>query len=157
MLGRLQQTKVINFAQHAVVATNSVSATYVDVSGFDYARLDVVHNKASSTNASAKWTTLRLTHGKTTDATNHSSVVGAVGTTEATATSSQFVLGVHNNTSVGGVTSFFIDCTKYEKILSIEKTASASYHSTSNSITLSRAASMPDSASEMGASAIAIV
>lgn len=157
MIGNLQKTKVVCFQALGVVATNATSATTVDTSGFEYARIDVIHNVASATNASAKWTTLKLQHGKTTHPTNHTNIVGAVGTTEATATSSQFVLGVHNDTALGGVTSFFINCAKYEKILRIEKHAAASYHSTANIITLSRAASMPDSASEMGASAIAIV
>ena len=157
MIGNLQKNKVVVFQALGVVATDATSATTIDTSGFEYARIDVIHNVASATNASAKWTKLKLQHGKTTHPTNHTNIVGAVGTTEATATSSEFVLGVHNNTSNGGVTSFFINCAKYEKILRIEKQASASYHSTANIITLSRAAAMPDSASLLGASAFTIV
>jgi hypothetical protein len=157
MIGELQKNKVICFQALGVVATNATSATTVDTSGWEYARIDVLHNVASATNASAKWTALKLQHGTTTDATNHTNIVGAVGTTNSTATSSQFVLGVHNDTAVGGVTSFFVNCAKYEKILRIEKQAAASYHSTANIITLSRGASMPDTAAELGASAFCVV
>lgn len=157
MIGRLQQTKVINFAAHAVVATDATSATTVDTSGFEYARIDVLVNVASNASASAKWTSLKLMHGTTTHPTNHTNIVGAVGTTNATATSSQFVLGEHSDTAAGGITSFFVDCSKYEKILRIEKQAAASYHSTANIITLSRAANMPDTAAELGATAYTIV
>ncbi len=110
-----QQTKVVCFQALGVVSTSATSATTVDTLGFDYVRIDVLHNVASATNASAKWTALKLMHGTTTDATNHTNIVGAVGTTEATATSSQFVLGVHNDTSVGGVTSFFVDLRTKER------------------------------------------
>ena len=157
MLGSLQKTKVVCFQALGVVATDATSATTVDTSGFDYARIDVLINVASNTSASAKWTALKLSHGKTTHPSNHTNIVGAVGTTEATATSSQFVLGVHNDTAVGGITSFFVNCSKYEKILRIEKHAAASYHSTANVIILTRAANMPDTAAELGASAFTIV
>lgn len=157
MIGRLQQNKVVCFQALGVVATDATSATTVDTLGFDYARIDVVINVASATNASAKWTACKLMHGTTTHVSNHTNVVGAVGTTNATATSSQFVLGVHNDTAIGGVTSFFVDCRKYERILRIEKQAAASYHSTANMITLSRAHNMPDTAAELGVSASCIV
>ena len=153
-----QQTKVVNFAQHAVVSTAATSATTVNTLGEgDYARVDVFHNVASATNASAKWTALKLSHGTTTHPTNHTNIVGAVGTTNATATSSQFVLGVHNDTSVGGVTSFFVNLTNKERILRVEKQAAASYHSTHNTITYFRINEGPDTAGELGASAFASV
>lgn len=152
-----QQTKVVCFQAPAVIATNATSATTVDTLGADYARVDVLVNVASATNASAKWTALKLSHGKTTHPSNHTNMVGAVGTTEATATSSQFVLGVHNDTALGGVTSFFVDLRNKERILRVEKHAAASYHSTANIITLYRLHDGPDSASDFGANAFTIV
>ncbi len=152
-----QQTKVVCFQALGVIATDATSATTVDRIGFDYARVDVIHNVASATNASAKWTALKLMHGTTTDATNHTNIDGAVGTTNATATTAQFVLGVHNDTAVGGVTSFFVNLINKEQFLRVEKHAAASYHSTANVITLFRAHDMPDTAGELGASAFAIV
>lgn len=154
-----QQTKVVVFGGPSDVSSAATSATTVDTLGMgDTCRVDVLHAKAVATNSSAKWSSLKLMEGTTTDASNHTNIVGCVGTTEATATSSQFVLGVHNNTALGGVTSFFLDLSKRARYLRVEKEASsAAYVSTANVITFFRIAEGPDEASEFGASAFVVV
>lgn len=62
--------------------TAGATATgFVDTMGAD--RVQIVIS-ASAANATTKWTTLKLTEGDTTDATNQSNISGAVGGTDFT-------------------------------------------------------------------------
>ena len=148
-----QDEKVVSFQGPATIATNATSATTIDTLGFDYVVIDVIHNPATNTSSSAKWTALKLMHGTTTDATNHTNISGAVGTTNSTASSSQFVLPEHNNTTNGGVVRFFVNLGDKERILRIEKHAAASHATTCNIALLGRANDVPDSASDRGVGA----
>ncbi len=113
----------------AVIATNATSAVTVDTKGKGpFAIVDVCHAKATATNSSAKWTALKLQHGTTTDPTNCTNIDGAVGTTETTATTAQFVLGVHNDATNMGITRFFVNLVNLERILRVEHHATASHH-----------------------------
>jgi len=144
------KSKVVAF-QFATIATNATSMTYVDRIGFDFVTIDVIHNVASATNASAKWTALKLQHSN--DATNVSGITGASGTTNATAAAGEFVLPVHNDTAVPAVIRFHVDARDYGRYLHIEKQAAASYHSTANVANLFRAKEMPNTTTEAGVTA----
>lgn len=112
----------------AVISTSATSAVTIDTSGKGaFAIVDVCHSKATSTSSAAKWTSLKIQHGKTTDPSNHTNLTKGVGTTESTATVSQFVLGAHNNTVNMSITRFFVDLRGLEKILRIEHQATASH------------------------------
>ena len=136
--------------QLGVVATDATSATTQDTLGFKRCIVDVIHNKASNASASAKWTSLVLQHGSTTDVSNFTAIANMTGTTQATATTAQFVLGEHNDTVVGSITRFFVDLTGKERFLRVLRQASASYHSTATTFQLFRAGSSPDSDTERG-------
>lgn len=83
----------------ATIATNATTAsTEVDTLGFSYLTVRAFLPKASATDSSAKWTVLKLQEGDTTS--SYSDVTGFTGTTNTTAAAGEFVLPVHNNTSV---------------------------------------------------------
>lgn len=112
----------------AAISTNATSAVTIDTSGKGaYAIVDVCHSKATATNSSAKWTSIKLQHGTTTHPSNQTNIDGAVGTTNSTATTAQFVLGVHNDASNMSITRFFVDLRTKEKILRVEHQATASH------------------------------
>ena len=136
--------------QLGVVSTSATSATTQDCLGFSRVIVDAIHNVASNTSASAKWTSLVLQHGSTTDVSNFTAIANMTGTTEATATTAQFVLGEHNDTVVASITRFFVDLTGKERFLRVLRQASASYHSTATTFQLFRGGSSPDSDSERG-------
>lgn len=152
-----QRHKFINFAASGAIATDATSAVTVDTAGEDYCRIDAVISPATATNSSTKWTSLKLMHGTTTDVSNCTNIVGAVGTTNATATSSQFVLGVHNDTTIGGVTSFFVDLTNKEDILRLEVQATDSHDTVHYNITYFRQRDMDYTAAQVGSSAVVFV
>jgi len=141
----------------ASVATNATSAVTADTLGYDYAMVDVVHSPATATNSSAKWTALQLEHGTTTDATNHTTISGAVGTTNSTTAATQFVLPVHNDTSVGGIVRFFVNLAGKERYLRIEKHATDSHDTTCDTVHLFRGDAVPDTASLRGVNGFVIV
>ncbi|MCH8851204.1 MAG: hypothetical protein IID41_00965 [Planctomycetes bacterium] len=151
-----QNSKVVVF-QQATVATGATSATTIDTRGERYCSIYVTHQAATAVNSSAKWTALKLSHGTTTHVSNHTDVTGAVGTTEATATSSQFVLPVHNDTTDSSVVLFNVDLGKLERILRIEKQATASHSNTSNVIVFHNKPISPSSDSDRGANKSVVI
>ncbi|MCH8878466.1 MAG: hypothetical protein IID34_01120 [Planctomycetes bacterium] len=111
-------------------------------------------SKATNGSSNAKWTSLVIQHGLTTDVSNFTAVSGATGTTEATATSSQFVLPVHNDVAESGVIRFDINMVGKARHLRVVKRAPPSHHTSSNTVTLFRGNSSPDSAADAGLDAI---
>ncbi len=132
------------------VATNATSALNYDTLGFDYAVVNVVSEEATATNSSAKWITLRLLHGTTTDATNYTAITGATGTTNATTAAGEFVLPEHNDATQGGVVSFYVQLADKERFLRVEKTAAASHIITTNHVMLWQADNVPSTAATRG-------
>lgn len=131
--------------QLGTVATNATSATVIDTQGKGaWAVVDAIHNVASNTSASAKWTSLLLQHGTTTDPTNHTAISNMTGTTESTATTAQFVLGEHNDTTNASITRFYVNLTDKERYLRVLRQSSASYHSTATTVTFYRKSVSPD-------------
>lgn len=98
-------SKGIAALAQATVATNATASVGpFDMQGFAHAVVQVIHPPAAATNSSAKWAALDVLVGDTTDFTNATVVPGLSGTTNATASTSQFVLGVHNDTTYAGLT-----------------------------------------------------
>ena len=115
-----QRSKRDMFRTPATAATTTTYVT-VDTLGFDYAVIDAVSGPTQATNTSAKWTSIQLNHGTTTDVSNSTAVTGPfVGTTNATATTSQFVLPEHNDTSNESCTRFFVDLRHLERYVGLQ-------------------------------------
>lgn len=109
------------------VASSSGATHFASVDTFvggvraDYAVVDVLQGPAAATDTSSKWTSLQLMHGTTTDVSNATAVTGPfVGTTEATATTSQFVLPEHNDTDEESCVRFYVDIRNLERFLGIQ-------------------------------------
>lgn len=137
-----------------VPTVSSSAATHfnaVDRLGFDYAVVDAVQAPAAATNTSAKWTSLQLTHGTTTDVSNHTAVTGPfVGTTNATATTSQFVLPEHNDTDDESCVRFYVDTRHLERYLGLQGQQDNSSNSSWFQAELWRGDGMPDTDAERG-------
>ncbi len=135
----------------ATIATDATSAVTVDTFGKGaFAMVDCAHSPATNTSSSAKFTTIKLQHGTTTHPTNCTNIAGMVGTTNDTATTNQFVLGVHNDTANWGITRFFVNLVKKERILRIERQAAASHHTVITSITYFRKPQSSNTAAKRG-------
>lgn len=123
--------------------------------GFDYAVIDVVTGPAAATNTSAKWTSLQLNHGTTTDVSNSTAVPGPfIGTTNATATTSQFVLPEHNDTANESTVRFYVDLRHLEPFLGIQGQQDNSSSGSTFVCELWRGEGMGDTASERGVEAM---
>lgn len=149
----MRQGQMINHQYGAfgtAVSTAATSALNYDTLGYDYAVVNVVTEEATATNSSAKWISLRLLHGTTTDATNYTAITGATGTTNATTAAGEFVLPVHNDDTQGGVVAFYVQLADKERYLRVEKTAGASHIITCNHVMLFQADSVPSTAGTRG-------
>lgn len=145
-----EQNQKVVCTQLQTIATNATSAVTVDTTGWDYCIYDVYHNPSTASNSSAKWTSLVLQEATTTDTTNATAIDGCTGTTNATATSAQFVLPVHNDTSIGSVVRFFVPLHNKAKIIRCQKQAAASHHHTCEVIHLMRGRTGADTDTERG-------
>ena len=95
--------------------------TFVDGHRADYAVVNAIQGPANATNTSSKWTSIQLMHGTTTDVSNATAITGPfIGTTNATATTSQFVLPEHNDTAEDSVVRFYVDIRNLERYLGIQ-------------------------------------
>lgn len=102
-------SKGIASLAQATVATNATASVGpFDMQGFDHVTIDAIHPPAAATDSSAKWAVLDVLAGDTTTFSEATVVPGLSGTTNATASTSQFVLGVHNDTSFASITRMSI-------------------------------------------------
>lgn len=153
ILGMLSKTIAIS----ATSATNATaSAGPFDMSGCNQVNIKVCHAAASATNASAKWATLQILNSDSTAFTSATAVSGLVGTTNATASTSQFVLGAHNNTSNMSVTKLNVLDNKHPYYF-VVFSAATGYNTATIVVDGYAAAQAPNTASENGAAAIASV
>jgi hypothetical protein len=122
--------------------------------GWDYAAVDVVINAAATTSASAKWLSLEVGESADTNISNATAISGCTGTTNSTASATQFVLPVHNDAVYGGVVRFYLDLRTKERYIHVTKKApDASHLTTFNYATLSRGRTAPDTTTEAGVQA----
>jgi hypothetical protein len=141
--------KVVVFESPAAVATDATSAATVDTTGFDFAHILYVNVKATQTDSVTKFSTFTVSHGTTTHASHHTTISGLQGTTNATASSTQFVLPNPNSATLGSLTQCWVNLRGKEKILRIVKQAAASHSTVAGIALLSRTADTPDTIAEM--------
>lgn len=151
ILGMLSKT-VTMVASCATDATASVGP--FDVTGCGQVRLAVHHAKATNSSASAKWATLDILCGDTTAFTSATAVNGLVGTTNSTASTSQFVLGVWNNTNNSSVTKLSVANNKHPYYF-VRFSHGTGYNTATVVVDGFNAGQAPNTASESGAAAIA--
>lgn len=149
-----QDDKVVVLFGPGTTATNATASNYFDTKGFGYATVDIAVPAATATNSSAKLIACALTEGDTTSSFAAFGVF--TGTTNSTAAATEFVLPVHNDTSVGAVHRFYIDLRGRKRYIKVAATPGASHTTIFSKANLSRAATGPDSISERGASVAVI-
>jgi len=151
MTVQAQRTKVVVFKQPATIASNATSQASVDTLGYDYAIVDVMQDPTAATNTSAKFTSMVLTHGTTTDASNHTAVTGKyTGTTNTTATTSQFVLPQHNDDAEASIVRLGVACHTLERYLRIQAQHPNTVNLTWSHCELSRGDGMADTNAKRG-------
>lgn len=152
ILGQLSKTIATAPASAATNAT--ASAGPFDVQGFDSINIKCIHPAATATNASAKWSAIEVLGGDTTTFASATAVSGLVGTTNSTASTSQFVLGVWNDTSFASVTKLNVSGNKHRYYF-VKWQAPTSYNTVSFVVDAFNGAQTPNTAAEAGAAAIA--
>ncbi len=149
--------KSIAVAGEATIATNA-TASYgpFDISGYGHVVISAIHPPAVATNSSAKWAALAVYVGDTTDYTSATAVNGLVGTTNSTASTSQFVLGVHNNTTYASITKLSISNNKHKyAFVQAQPAGATNYRRVDLVCEAFHTAQAPSSASEAGCAAVA--
>lgn len=146
---RLQNEQVVVFGNETV-ATNATSANLVDCLGQRQGTLYVTMDSATATNSSAKWSSMVIQHGTTTDVSNFTAIAGLTGTTEATATTNQFILQTHNDSTNAAVHIFDLDLSVLERYVRVVKQAPASHFTTSDIMRFTRPGETPAVASGRG-------
>jgi hypothetical protein len=141
--------KVVVFESPAAVATNATSAATIDTLNWDFAHVLYVNVKATNTSSVTKFSTFTVSHGTTTHASNHTTISGLQGTTNATASSTQFVLPNPNSATLGSLTQCWVDLRAKERYLRIVKQCPASHSTVAGIVLLSRTANAPDTIAEM--------
>lgn len=152
-MGRSQmQNQVAVCFQTGTIATNATSASLIDCAGEQMGTVYVFMAAATAVNSSAKWTSIVFQHGTTTDVSNFTAIDGLTGTTEATATTNQFVLDEHNDNTNAHSIQADLDLSSLERYLRVVKQAPASHASTSNMIVFKRSPNSPSNAAGRGVS-----
>lgn len=147
-----QICKSITIQQQATIASNA-TASYgpFDISGYGHVVFRASHPPALATNSSAKWGALAVYVGDTTDFTSATAVSGLVGVTTSTASTSQFVLGVHNNTTYASITRLALSNNKHKyAFLQVQPAAATNYTPITLTADCYHAAQAPNSATEAG-------
>ena len=134
----------------ATAATNAVTAVVLDTLGAGHAQFFVVTPKATASNSSAKLAVLAVTEADTTSTSDATAFANLTGTTNATASSSQFVLPVNNNTSNGQIVQIDVPLPGRKRYLHLSAQPAASHATLTIIGSLSRLAEAPDSDSERG-------
>ncbi len=150
-----QRSKRVPFKSGDVLTSSAATAyTAVDTLGFDRAVVDVIQGPSAATNTSAKWTSLQLNHGTTTDVSNSTAITGPfIGTTNATATTSQFILPEHNDTDTESSVRFYVDLTPLERFLGIQGQQDSSANGSYFTLELWRGDGVGETAAKRGVDA----
>ena len=140
----------------AAAATNATAATTIDTwdangRPFEHCTLYLEHAAATATDSSAKWTGARVLEGATTSISSATAISGLTGTTNSTATSTQFVLPAHNDTTNACIIRIDMPLLTRGRYLFVETTSSADTVATRKRAVLTRGQETPDSATELGA------
>jgi hypothetical protein len=140
----------------ATVATDASTTGYVDCRGYSYALLQFTTPVATATNSSAKVAALQVNHSDSTSSTGTALIAG---TTNATAGTSQFVLGAHNDTANAQVVHVGVDLRGRGRYLYYTITTPAAPTASRFSLQaiLSRPEQSPDTTTEKGVTGFGFV
>lgn len=104
----LQSVKTVVLKNQGTAATNATASAQFSRVGYDFAQIEVISSPANATATSVKMQALSLNEGDA--ATGAWTAFGAfTGTTNSTATTSQFVIPASTNTSTDVVHRFNVD------------------------------------------------
>lgn len=151
------KTVVLAHGLATVASGATASAAVLDTFGYDVATVEVSHPPATATNSSAKLAAFAIYES---DATTFATTYPvAVGTTNATAASGQFVLGEHNNTTYGAVARVTIPLQGRRRYLFVvtQPPATTNYNHIHVVGRLSRAEQAPIVASAAGVTTLHVV
>lgn len=156
ILGQLSKAYAVNTV--ATVATNATASVGpFDVSGYEQVIVRAIHPAANATNSSAKWAALEVLLGDTTTFSEATAVPGLSGTT-GTASTSQFALGVWNNTSVSSVTRLSVSGNRHKyAFVKYQPPATTNYTAPAFVVDAFNGGQAPSSATEAGVAAWASV
>jgi len=131
-------------------ASNATTSTRIDRLGFDYAVIEAIAPPAAATNSSAKFRVFAIYQADTTTYSTADAVIA--GTTNSTATTAQFVLNVHNNTSNPNIVRCAVDLRPCKRYLFVAWGAPGATNYTTNVVVahLFRGEDAPDSTTEAG-------
>jgi hypothetical protein len=153
MIHLLNVKNFVAVPPQALATTSATIASHdpVDTKGFKHAFVTVAFNKASAVSSSASLVSIAITESDQSSATSSfTTISGCGGLTAASGTS--FAIGVHNQTTSGGVMQFGIDLRGRKRYLDVVATNQNQGISTIGAVvTLSGAEQTPDSATEAGA------
>lgn len=143
-----QNIKVVTLNVGALSSTAAAVSDYVDTRDYHYATFIVVGPKATATNSSQTFTSLKLTNGNTTS--SFANVSGYVGATAASAT--EFVLPINNDTAAWISVLWHVDLRRYNtRYYQVSgQTPAAGYTSTTIVCLLTRGDKDPNTAAEHG-------
>lgn len=113
VLGQLSKSIAVQ-AIATVDSAATASAGPFDISGYEQVVFRAIHAAAVATNSSAKWVVLEVALGDTTTYSEATAVSGLSGTTNTTASTSQFILGAHNSTSYASVTRLSVSGNRHK-------------------------------------------
>ena len=163
ILGDIQNPRVARSGAFTQ-ATNATGRLIIDTKpalsasgqvAANYLQAIVNHNAATATNSSAKFTILAIQ--ESSDGTNNwTDISGFVGTTNSTATSSQFVLPAHNDTSNAQSILFGLDLRGHQRYIGVYLQPSASYNTLNATVMLYRVDQSPDTNTERNVGAAVI-
>ena len=127
-------------------ASNATTSTRIDTIGYDYLVLTGVAPPAAATNSSAKWRVFDVYQADITTFATTDAVI--VGTTNTTAAATEFVMGVHNDTTEANIVKVGVDLRGRERYLFVEWGAPGATDYTTNVIVseLFRAEEQPTTA-----------
>lgn len=149
-------TKTVVSLLETGVVTNATTNTTIDTQGYEYADIVVAVEPADATNSDYKLTSLVFYDAPTTDVSNQTAIDGLTGTTNSTATSSQFVLPTNNDTSTPQTIRALIDLTDKERYIHVTlQGSSTAMNTVAVMANLSRAKEAPTTAANKGVDTLA--
>ncbi len=138
----------------ATAATSATASAQASVVGFHYAQITAVLPKASATNVSAIWGVLKVQGGNAASGA-WTDIIG--GTTNTTAAATEFVMAVHNDTSVPQATRIYVDLIKNPwSNLNVVYQSAASNSTVGISIELFRGDAAANTAAQKGVGAFGV-
>lgn len=156
-MNHAMRTKSVMLHGPATAATSATASARVDTLGYRWCTIETILTKATATNSSAKWGVLKVTDADTTTYVATNTYVALTGTTNTvTDATNGFVIAAQNNTTDAQVGKIHVDLRGSKKrYLFVVYQAADSHSTVVIKAELSKAETMPDSATEWGAGFVA--